>query len=233
MSLHQKIWLPGARPLIPSVLDDEFDGSLAAFNARWNKADPDSRYTHSLANGRLTVTGIGVGSARWVRYTQPTPAAEFVIYTKVSGETTNTNYTTVGIIVAQDLATDPANGDSQNMSMEWTVGGSYLINRTYTGYIAFGATATALHPPASGAYLRMRVNGTSVAGDFSQDGVSWVNVSTLTLGYTPSRVGLGMNKDDAVQGWGHYEFFRCIPGPGTSAFNATSLGREVDLLMAG
>ena len=228
------IWIPDAPPIVAHASDDEF-ADQAAFDAKWAKAaSPGASYvSRAVANGRLTLSGTGSGADNSVRWYQAIPASEFVIYTKVSLECPNTNYTNGIIFVSDNLATSPSTADALQLEVYWGSASQGYIYRLWSAYNTISTPSTLVGTVRGGsAYFRMRVNGTSVAGDFSTDGIGWVNISTVVAGFTPVHMGIAFDKFDATLGYGHFEFFRCQVGSGISGMNASRLGREAQLLVA-
>lgn len=232
------VWMPGAPPLTPHSRDDEGDGlaldlgTLAGGN-KWQEWDPDSKHAWDLNTARQTIRctalpdgapGIRVAGGIF----QVVPASEFAFCTRVlrcpGGE--------LGLFVSADVVASPATANYRTCAY-----GQGLVRACeyaqYDSETEISATlGTIARNPAT--WLRMRCNGTTVASDFSNDGNVWFELASVTAGFTPVHFGIFvLNADDSSTRVYEAEFFRVFSGGGTSAFDATEIGRLMPLFYQG
>jgi hypothetical protein len=118
-------------------------------------------------------------------------------------------------MVGQDLAGAPTTSDIfvctfNELGQAW----SALWNdyQTFSGFSWADVAST------SDGYLRLRVNGTSIAADWSSDGQCWLQIVATTLAWVPAEVGIVVNNfNTGYDVQNVVEFFRVVDG--TSDFN--------------
>lgn len=219
------LWSADAPPQIAHAKDDEvISGSLSG---QWAETDTDAMMTADVWNNhiRLSYTGAGTQKNAWLYQTVPA-GGEFIFTTKLSvlTSTTPTNHQRLGICVLED----GADSSKKQHGIFLVPSLAQIYGGTWANYTA---AETALGSPAGNlnmnAYLRMRCNGTTCSADYSTDGVSWYQVWTAVLTYTPAHFGLWMNNTSVITVKALYKFFRVQSGVGTSAYDATTIGRYV------
>lgn len=208
-------------PASPSAYDDEFPAG--SINAKWSTWDVAGILTKSISNNHLKLKITGNGSDRWAGLYQAVPGSEFAIYTKMGVTGTLTNFMEACIFVSENLGSNPSTADFR--TLEYVVGAALdqPFTRTWSAYNGSASASTQWGIPA--AYARMRLNGTTCSTDFSIDGVNWLELATVTLGFTPVHMGLAFNNTtNGVAKDAFFKFFRCFSGAGTSGFDATAIG---------
>jgi hypothetical protein len=223
------VWSPDVQPLSAHGCDDEF--TAASLDAKWSTWDPGSLLTATIdADYRsLKLAATGNGSIRYAGIHQPVPDSEYAVYAKVGATGIAPGEFRIGIFVSDDVTANPSTADFRvlEVAVSATLVGWIVDSRTFAAYNGTPSTtdniSNSLYAPI---YLRMRCNGTSFAGDFSQDGRSWWQISSRTLGFIPTHFGLCLEPvTNGLAAVGYVEFFRVFSGPGTSAMAATRIGR--------
>lgn len=237
MTLFRKlgIWSPDApnpgASGFHAATSDEFNGS--ALDAKWSEFDVADYMTPSIDTGmrRLLLTATGNGGDRQSGIYQAVPGSEFAFYARVHVITALGRWTSIGLFVA-DLAI-PATADLE--TCQYAVGNSASPTADYvwqhnfwTQYNTVSTLRGSMTSLATGGYIRMRINGTSVKSDVSSDGVSWIQIGSVTAGFTPAHFGVNFNSFlNGNQAIGIVDFVRVFAGAGTSGINATRIGRFV------
>lgn len=229
------IWTPNApNPAAAGFhvgTSDEFNGS--SLDGKWNEFDVAGYMTATVdvATRRVHLTGVGNGSDRQSGIYQAIPGSEFAFYAKVSLITPIGRWSSIGLFVA-DL-TVPSTADLE--TCQYAVGNSASPTADYvwqhnfwTQYNTVSTLRGSMTSLATGGYIRMRINGTSVKSDVSSDGVSWIQIGSVTTGFTPAHFGINFNSflsgNTAI---GIADFFRVYVGAGVSGIDATRIGRFV------
>ncbi len=225
-------YLPDLRPTSPHADNDEFnDGSVSGSWTTWDFATLQSEAEG--ANG-LELTQTGNGTVRWSGKYKAVPNSEFAVIMKVAlnAESSSTGGA-VAIAVFQDATSSTGDFRTIELDIALNTTSTAIVSRTFAAYNNGTPSASTTSPavPATAVYLRVRCNGTSMKTDYSSDGHNWKMHSSVTLGFTPAQVGpavLGI--DNAIPYTATFRFYRVFSGAGSAAFNASSIGRNVNLL---
>ena len=221
------VWLPDAPPSSPSAYDDEFTaGSLGGI---WSTWDPSSSHTITVDTTRrmLKIVQTGNAGTRWGGIYQAVPASEFAIIAKVSLLNQNgaSGYA-MGVFVSENISSSPTTADFRTCDLANNDTASNIFTRTWSAYNGSSSASTNRQYLAN--YLRIRCNGTSCKSDYSLDGIGWVQFASVTLGFTPTHMGIALNaSDNTLEATGYCDFFRVASGAGTSAYNGFAIGRYV------
>jgi hypothetical protein len=220
------LWWSDIAPASPESENDEFNG--ASLHARWSTWDPGTFTTVTIDTTRetlkLAATGVGGAPGRWGGIYQPVPGSEFAVYAKLSAISSGTM--AAGLFLSEDLDSAPATADFRTAEVVWSTDMRWEA-RTWPAYNSSTVSASTTRSALPlGAYVRVRVNGTSCSTDFSSDGVNWANFATVTLGFTPVHMGLALSQNAASQGILLVDFFRVFSGAGTSGIDATKIGGQ-------
>lgn len=221
-------WDPEAPPVSPHACDDEFDGLV--LDPKWTAWDHSASQTRTLDTTRkmFQQQQTGNGTVRAGGIYQAVPASEFAVYARfsIAFPPTNASGASIGLMVGDDLSNVASDFRAIDVNGNNTTG-LQVSTRTWSAYNGSQTSVTTRTYPGGG-YLRLRVNGTACASDYSPDGVAFWMIASVTLGFTPVHFGIsGASAENAVQvtSWAHW--FRVFSGAGTSAFNGTSIGRYI------
>jgi len=237
-------WCPDAEPLVPNALDDEFNAPT--LDAKWTIGNPGGNFavnggggagTLDIVKQMLRVTSLGNGGNRGGWITQSlNGATEWTIYSRTAmmGQAVNSFdsglFATINAITTSP-ATTPFVTCGRFMN---TTPANGCIARNWTNYTAV-STTTLAYVGFIGPYLRMRCLGTIIERDTSFDGLEWFRLGTTfdcvgLFGGIPTRVGLWADCAlNLFTGIARFPFFRAFTGAGSSAFDATSIGRQIAL----
>lgn len=233
-----QLWMPDARPTSPHASDNEFDSSIADFTtwdpgALMSSPAPAIDATRSML--KLEVPYNGSGSA-WAGVYKAVPASEFAMYVKMHALSMyGSTGARVAAFVAGDLAGAPSTADFRGVEITSGALGAGTMNiscRLWTAYNAApGAGAPSVASSSAGGWARIRCNGTTAYFDWSDDGVGWVHLNEVTLGFTPAYIALAASTHGATntKAIGLFDYVRFFSGAGTSGQNATKIGRLVQV----
>lgn len=209
-------------PTSPSSQDDEFP--TGAINARWSTWDPATILTKSIDNHHLYLKTTGNSTDRWAGLYQAVPGSEFAIYTKTMANGGIGNFFEPAIFVSDNISSSPTTADFRTLEAVLGATTNSMFTRTWSAYNGSGSSSTNNNGFLA-CYMRLRCNGTACTSDFSLEGVNWLTLATITLGFTPTHMGLAFNNTtNLVTKGARFKFFRCFAGAGTSGFDATSIG---------
>ncbi len=218
------IWLPDAPPLVPHALDYNGGSDISGFT-EW---DIIGVLAPSAANGHMVLTYTSNGGGPQAGMYKAKPASsEYVIYQKMDVVTAGALVNRYGIALFQNPAVTLGDNDVLVTVMP-IAGAGQVYSYGNQDYAAFATTrASAVFGPVS--YLRVRVNGTTIAHDFSHNGIFWINLVTFTAAFTATHFGpfIQSSNGNTVVTTGLMRFVRVFEGAGTSGFNATRIGREI------
>ncbi len=209
-----------------ATTSDEFDaGSL---DAKWLEADPAGKLTLGIDTPRrmMSMDLISAGVAAWTFAYQAVPGSEFAAYAKVYCIQPVTSQVQAGVFVSEDLAAAPTTADIRAVSTYYYNSIVGLESGTYSAYNGGISASYSLETAGYHQYVRIRCNGTTCSTDVSIDGVSWVTTATAVLGFTPVHFGIGA-RSTTTAGKILVDFFRVYEGAGTSAVDATYIGKRV------
>jgi beta-xylosidase len=184
---------PTATPVVetPGLFRDDFDGVLAA-GWSWIREDP-THWNQTDAPGALRIVlqpgGIGsiAGSLANNLLLRQAPDGDFEIATLVRFTPTS-DFQYAGLLIYQDDANGLQLGRAFCSAPGGCAGNGIYFDRTRHG--EFGenyATATANQ---SEAHLRLRREGATYTGIYSEDGANWIVIGQHTADLTSLRVGL-------------------------------------------
>lgn len=220
-----QVWFPGAPPSSPSAYDDEFD----SVSGLWSTWDPGTMLsTNGLDTNKhmYKLESTGSGTIRHAGIYQAVPGSEFAIYTRVGlPPFAGASGMAAGLFVSDDIGTNPTTADFRDNVYTQNTTQVLVASRTWTAYNGSSSLQDSRAYVLN--YLRIRCNGTAFNADISPDGLSWHTITTRTLGFTPTHMGLLLGIVDAQVGTGYFEFFRVFSGAGTSGRDATNIGRFV------
>ncbi len=223
---YSSIWMPDAEPVSPHADDDECAGSSIA--GAWTDWDEGAYVTTtaSAANKWYEFTGTGNNATRWAGLYKAIPNSIFSITGKFSWMTSSTANGALRIgVFCGDLAT-PSTGDIRVISVSSTGVDSTTITETYAAWDGVASAGTTI-ANVRAAYFRLRCNGTTVASDWSEDGITWVNAASVTTAFTPAHAGVCFRMlTTGVTGWGRVHWIRYRSGAGAADFNQNT-GRLV------
>lgn len=184
---------PTATPVVetPGLFRDDFDGVLAT-GWSWIREDP-THWNQTDAPGALRIVlqpgGIGsiASSPANNLLLRQAPDGDFEIATLVHFSPTS-NFQFAGLLIYQDDANGLQFGRAFCFAPEGCAGNGIYFDRTQHGELGENyATATANQ---SEAYLRLRREGTTYTGIYSEDGANWIVIGQHTADLTSLRVGL-------------------------------------------
>jgi beta-xylosidase len=189
------------------VFRDDFQGALASGWA-WESEDP-SRWNLTDVPGSLRII-LQDGGIRWtipaknVLLRQP-PAGKFEIETLVR-LTPTSDFQFAGLVAYQDGATALQLGRAFCAPKENCIGNGVYFDNLPAGGGAFSnfATSTASQ---SLAYLKLRREGNTYTGYYSEDGTNWTVVGQHINPLNPVRVGLIAAQAPSAETTADFEYF--------------------------
>jgi len=187
-----------AVPASPSAYDEEFDGDLSAWTtlgspATSNATDAKSHYHLAVPNGQWRVDGIY----------KACPSMPFTVTAKITDYLHSANYQQPAIMLGEAspgklLLWGPLFHTAHAfwttfVPLVWT-------NRTSRIGLPSGGSET--DGPYRKPYIRLIVtSSTSIATQFSEDGLVWVTAhAAVNPGFTVGVVGLGASSNDTTAG---------------------------------
>lgn len=185
------------------VFRDDFNGALGAGWSwvrqdltHWNLTDVPGSLRIILQPG-----WVGDGSANNVLL-RAVPAGNFEIATLVRFTPTS-DFQFAGLLIYQD---DPnALEFGRAFAGGWVRNGIYFDNITAGELVGSNyATVTASQ---SQAYLRLRREGTTYTGYYSEDGTNWFMIGQHTNGLTPTRVGVFAAQASQAETTADFDYF--------------------------
>lgn len=205
------VWMPDAPPTSVGALDDEFKGASGGVPPGWTEADLDSRLT-IVEDARgfvlFTMTAAATNNLAGMWVTDPTGDITFWAKVSLLGARVNT---TLGIGWAQDPTSVTADYHIVRLTFDAT--GMYFLTTIFTAQNVFSSNPVSLADVigSSSGYLRCRRTGTTYSFDFSTDGIGWIQLSTGSISFTPTKLGFwGYNNDASNSKVWLAHFFRSI-----------------------
>jgi beta-xylosidase len=201
---------PTATPVVetPGRFRDDFDGVLAA-GWSWVREDP-THWNLADAPGALRIVlqpgGIGsiASSPANNLLLRQAPEGDFEIATLVHFTPTS-NYQYAGLLIYQDDANALLLGRAFCSAPDACAGNGIYFDRAQHGEFDENyATATANQ---SEAYLRLRREGTTYTGIYSEDGANWIVIGQHTADLTSLRVGLIAAQAYAAETTADFDYF--------------------------
>lgn len=227
-------WNPDAEPASPGSDSLWFPSSSWTGFTEWdagNAATWDVDTTRRMGRGAST----GDGNIRWSGMYRAIPASEFVVYTQCNLLTEySVTAAAAGLFVAGDIAGSPTTADFRTLDTTRVAGNSLSSTVRARDWDAYNGTPSASDtaPAGPAPYLRMRVSGTTVHSDISINGVDWaaLGASARTVGFTPAYFGVAaLEVTNGVTSKALFRFIQTYSGTGSSAYDATAIGRGVSL----
>jgi hypothetical protein len=176
--------------------------------------------TDRAAEGAVELEGIGNNTIRMGGLYTAIPASEFQFSALVT-----VSYVAGGVV---DIGLMVGNVGVGNVGyVVLRSGPSLAAPRTHTGFTtSYTSVGTSTSSPNGSAFLRIRVNGTTVEYDCSPDGRSWRCQGQSTR--VPVHYGICFRNDqNGVPAYGRVQTFDLQSGAGTSLFTAYRPGRLV------
>jgi hypothetical protein len=203
-------WDVDAPPASPHADDDEFDD--ASLDGAWTEWDPGSRVTVSEGDRHLKLALAASAGNSWGGIVKARPVGDFSVYTRL-WLTWKKTVQSAYLALLQDAIANPSTSDFIGVGIWYDANNVYHLVTSNTAYngsptqvtnIQF-ATTTFLFQT----YLRLRVVSTTVYYDLSRDGLTWWNLYSAAIGFTPLEVGLIANIQDAsITGDAYFDFYR-------------------------
>jgi hypothetical protein len=230
---YYDMWDPDAPAASPHALDD--DANTGALDPQWTLWDPGAGVYHAFTASQrgYEITATGTGSQRWSGYFTAVPASEFQFSARVGLEAPGgtTSVPRASIFVAQNLTGAPSTSDLRDIGLGCVSAGYQTNGSLWSAYNGSGS-ATSAQLNAQNGWFRVRCNGTTYGCDYSGDGVTWTQLQTVTLGFTPAEIGFGLATNTAIAARGVFSHFRFASGAGTSNFfTGHARGRKVRYLL--
>lgn len=222
------MWFPAAPPVSPSAQDDEFDSGSSVLNVKWSKWDVPGilTATNDTTKNMGKLVSTSNGTVRMTGIYQAVPGSEFAVYARIAFnyDGASGQGAIAALMIAGDLAGAPSTAGFHTIELDRVANSVFVRARTWTSYTT--ATTRATYSQMDACYFRIRANGTTVAMDFSVDGVGWTQIDTRTAAFTPANIGIALyNGDSGVSLTAYVDFFRVFAGAGSSAIGATEIGR--------
>jgi hypothetical protein len=159
----------------------------------------------------------------WIGYHQPVPAsASFTITAKVGlrrgifDGSAGGEENSLGIFIAGDLDGSPTTADLVSMTLGWdglppsSNGWAVYAGTEWTDYNSQGASTEITGEVTEHLWVRIwyRDSDDRTTFLYSQDGVTWSELKRIaTLGFTPVKIGFGINSNKTFTSTGKIEFF--------------------------
>lgn len=201
---------PTATPVVETHgrFRDDFDGVLAA-GWSWVREDP-THWNLTDAPGALRIVlqpgGIGsiASSPANNLLLRQAPEGDFEIATLVHFTPTS-NYQSAGLLIYQDDANAVQFGRAFCSAPGGCAGNGIYFDRAQHGEFDENY-ATAMTNPSE-AYLRLRREGTTYTGNYSEDGANWIVIGQHTADLTSLRVGLIAAQAYAAETTADFDYF--------------------------
>lgn len=199
------IYMPDVPPATPHANDDEFaSGSL---DGAWTEFDPGAVQTVTVGDYGLKIVQTGSGSFKAGGIVKAVPAGDFTVYARVALVATKANYTAIGLLLMQDVAS-PTTADLRTHALLFD-GTSTIRMSDWSDYQNVTSDHGTTDWDASHAYLRIRRISSTYYFDVSSDGVSWQqHYTTASLGITPVDIGVFMHTSTSETVTGYVQFYR-------------------------
>lgn len=206
----QTVWAADTVPGSPATEDDEFSDS--SLDVKWTNTYAGSAPTWTeRADGRLYLA-IGAESGWALKsLTQTDPTGDIDIRLAVAAITqTTNNYQKAAILgFAEGTSAQKAHivcWDNQS-------GGRFSVDYL-NSYSSYNTNKATLAPGAFASgrfYLRMVRTGTTYVSYYSFDGYVWIQIHSGTLAFTPTKLLIGGNAENATYPVGAvFEWFRSV-----------------------
>jgi beta-xylosidase len=175
----------------PTAFRDDFDGTLAngwsivrEVSTHWSLTDVPGSWQVTLQAGGLTASS----SAPRNLLLRQVPNKNFEIATLVRFTPTS-NYQFAGLLIYQDDANAIQLGRAYCDAADVCAGNGIYFDSFKSGENTGGNYATPTSNPST-AYLRLRREGMTYTGYYSEDGNNWTTIGQHNNDLTPVQVGL-------------------------------------------
>lgn len=223
--------IPTQWPLFPnagaSVKSDNFPGS--ALNAKWTVWDELGTQTEAVADWILALTKNSTGGVDWSGVHQAVPgAASWSASVAVSLSCAMGGTVAAALIIAEDLVGAPTTADFKGVLLGANTTDTFVQYRAMTGQTNAGTSPAGASRlgALSSAYLRMRVAPASTAFEFSTDGIGWITLQQVALGWAAVRFGLAVWNQGGVTATARFRNFEVIEA---ATGLETMAGANIDL----
>ena len=219
------LWNDLLPPTSPHSCDDECDGNSLA--GKWSTFDPDTTdfAVTAVPTRKYYRLDKSTGSGMAGIY-QNVPASEFSVVCRLHLNVPPASTLSMcGLFVAQGAASTNDMHGVCNRRASTTVATS--VARFTSNDIAGATYTAAANNQWQQAYrwLKLRVNGTTVAAEVSEDGEHWFQIDSATAAFTPSIFGVALLTDTGISCQAIMRNFRVVSGAGSSAWDALLPGR--------
>jgi hypothetical protein len=203
------LWNPDAPPISPSAYDDEFSDGVFNGGAIWTVFDINSRMTITENDKGLNLLRPNLATIDITGIYQAIPAGDFSIEAKLglSAKSADFGFASLALWEVAGSTTGGIYGFS--LIYKSTTKG-YEIGR-YNNYTSFNSAPSSRYDGwwFTSGYFKVRRNGTTYYLDHSNDGVSWVQLWSGTLAFTPTQFGIStLNQNTGQTTELHASFFR-------------------------
>lgn len=226
------IWNPDCPPAAPSALDQEFvtDGALPAGLTSVDFGGVNVATWPKVHQGlEIKQATHAAQSLSWVYFT-PTDS-EYAVYTRCALFALSGAFNfQVGLGVSQDSTVSTGDLYVIELLSRALASGNLIATALYNAYnsLASNPVTVATDFARTSAFFRLRVNGTTVSVDFSDNGFTWYLIETRVSTYTPAQVILfANNAGTGADGIGQFKWVRYFGGAGSSSFLNQHIGRRM------
>lgn len=191
-------WDVDLAPLSTGTLDDEFsDGTISG----WTEYDESGIQTPAEASGELSLTQTAQTAARLTGMYKTIPSGDFTISAKVKASLDQTNGADLllaGLCLFENAAVYTGDAILIGLIATPTLNriGYALYDDSNDSYSLAWDSVAFQWNAGDYVYFRLRRSGTTYYVDYGTDGKHW-HTFTLTVGFTPGHVGLGLLNENA------------------------------------
>jgi len=201
------IWSPDAEPASPSSYDDEFDDS-SFDTGLWTEFDVATTQTPTEAEFGLHFVTSSTAHVQGAFQVAPASAG-WSIMTKVAWLHPQSDDMKAGLLLMEDYQ-NPSTSDCFYWASYRGGAGNGFQAEYYNDYANHNSTPkndAHSHYPTT-VYLRIRAEGTVWDLDWSIDGLSWIQLHTMTRSFTPDAFGICQRVSTASDMKAVFPFFR-------------------------
>lgn len=179
-----------AAPLTPHALNDEYDGTTAAFNAKWTGVNRVGTYDVNTTALHALYQSVASSSLTMHADLQALPAGDFACEIEVTVPWDYAGNFYQGIVLT--TGTTAGAGSQRIFSLITNGGVLAYYGLGFTNFNSAGA-GTLTGMPSSvwvPRYVRLERSGTAYTGKLSVDGQNWKAFeSGVSIGFTPTHIG--------------------------------------------
>lgn len=229
-------WDPDAPPASPHADDEEFS-SAGGLPSGWAEWDVATNTTCTVADGALRIEKTNTGGVDWSGAYRAIPAGnDWTVSAKISrltGTRTGSGAAGMGLMIAQDLATNPTTADLVVLGLTNSTTLTGIVYRSgITGQTNAGTVSNAFEGDNNTIYVRARLHFTGavwqISPEFSTDGEHFAllgGTTAFSLGIVPVHVGFAFWNQTGITARLYAHWFRVTSTFGTLFDRAP--GREV------